>query len=116
MKLVQSQQALADGHTIDNSPINHDDVGLIVDVQPTGIEQASVSSAAEEITVSHTQYMSQVPTYYVGPTMVSPAGYYFVPVSPTGPAYPQRFNFLPAQSKSTQTSPAPSGRYPLPGL
>lgn len=116
MKRVQSQQALLESHIADHSSGNHDDVGLNVDAQPSGVEQASESTAAEEISVSHNQFMSQVPTYYMGPTMVSANGYYFVPVPSPGAAYPQRFNFSPTQSNSAQSSPTPVGRYPLPGL
>ena len=116
MKRVQSQQAFLSNHPADHSPLNHDDVGLNVDGQPSGVEQGLDSTAAEEITVSHNQYMSQVPTYYMGPTMVSPNGYYLVPIPSQGTAYPQRFNISPTQSNSTQTSPTPVGRFPLPGL
>lgn len=116
MKRVQSQQAFLSNHTADHSPVNHDDVGLNVDAQPSGAEQGSESTAAEEVTVSYNQYMSQVPTYYMGAPMVSPNGYYLVPIPSQGTTYPQRFNFSPTQNNSTQSSPTPVARFPLPGL
>ena len=55
MKRVQSQQAFLSNHTADHSPVNHDDVGLNVDAQPSGAEQGSgrfLARAAIAITAS----------------------------------------------------------------